>query len=311
MTIEVVGPAGVVSALSSRLGSFRVDECGAATLKFRFHTTSSTEGHSIRKPNGPSRAFYAPAAGEALYFPENDFFYLDYEGRVRCLCSPGVGCCEVSVLEPERDQLWLATHPLFTLPLLEMMKRRARFNVHAACFARNGKALLLPGTSGAGKSTLTIALLLAGLDFLSDDMVFLRRTEELQVLAFAEGIDVSDNTVAFFDRLSFLKDQPKRTGWPKHEIQVCETFQSSIAWTARPKALVFPQIRYKVESQLTPISSDEAFLELAPNVLITEAVSTRAHFEILAQLVNEVPAYRLETGTDFDRASAMLGELIG
>jgi hypothetical protein len=61
---------------------------------------------------------------------------------------------------------------------------------------------------------------------------------------------------------------------------------------------------------LTPITSDEAFLELAPNVLLTEAESTRAQFEVLAQLVKSTPLYRLRTGRDFDRIPQLVGETL-
>lgn len=41
--------------------------------------------------------------------------------------------------------------------------------LHCACVAWKGSGLLLAGESGAGKSTLSLALVQAGLDFLSDD----------------------------------------------------------------------------------------------------------------------------------------------
>ena len=248
--------------------------------------------------------------GEALYFAEEDLIYLDYDGRARCLCHPNEGRCCVSLLEPESEQLWLASHPLFTLPFLEMMKRRGMFNVHAACFACRGNGLILAGTSGAGKSTLAIALLQAGLDFLGDDMVFLNQANELELLAFPESVDIADPTIEFFAGLNSLHGMAKRPGWPKHEIRAESFFPSRMAWRAKPAAIVFPRISHKPNSSLTRISSDEAFLELAPNVLLTEAKSTQAHFERLADLVKGVPAYRLHTGTNFIEVSEMLRDLI-
>jgi hypothetical protein len=310
ISIQVSGSEGILSALASRLGSFRAESGVAPDLRFQFQLAPRVEKHSIQKPAGPSRPFYAPAQGEALYFPGDDLLYLDYAGRALSLCHPGDGYCCISLLEPESDQLWLGSHPLFTLPLLELMKRRGRFNVHAACFALENQGLMLAGTSGAGKSTLSVALLQAGLDFLSDDMVFIEQSKRLQILAFPEKIDISDNTVSFFKELSFLASQSKRPGWPKHELQASDVFRANIAWRAQPKAIVFPQIGHTSESTLTAISSDEAFLELAPNVLLTEAKSTRAHFEILANLVKGVPAFRLHTGRDFTRISQLLGDLI-
>lgn len=46
--------------------------------------------------------------------------------------------------------------------------------VHAACVGRDGRGLLLLGESGTGKSTLALHSLLQGLDFLSEDAVFIQ-----------------------------------------------------------------------------------------------------------------------------------------
>jgi hypothetical protein len=45
-------------------------------------------------------------------------------------------------------------------------------SLHAACVGRGGRGILLMGPSGSGKSTVTMQWLLQGLDFLSEDSVF-------------------------------------------------------------------------------------------------------------------------------------------
>lgn len=308
--IGISGSQAVVSALAGRLGQLPADSVAKDILHFEFLSASSISAHAINRPKEPGRAFYQPMAGDATYYPERDEIYLDYEGRARALCKPAEGRCVISLLEPEPDQLWLGTHPLFTIPLIEMLKRRGRFNVHAAAFAVNGNCMLLPGTTGAGKSTLTVCLLRGGLDFLGDDMAFVEQHDGLRVLAFPESIDITDTTASFFQELQSLADRPKRPGWPKHEIRCGDYFSSKLAWSAHPKAIVFPQIGNAHESKLTSITSDEAFMELAPNVLLTEVASTQSQFEMLAHLVKSTPLYRLLTGRDFDRIPQLLGETL-
>jgi hypothetical protein len=46
--------------------------------------------------------------------------------------------------------------------------------LHGACVGRDGRGILLLGESGAGKSTLALHSLLRGLDFLSEDAVFVQ-----------------------------------------------------------------------------------------------------------------------------------------
>lgn len=45
-------------------------------------------------------------------------------------------------------------------------------SLHAACIGRRGRGILLMGPSGAGKSTLALLSLLQGLEFISEDSVF-------------------------------------------------------------------------------------------------------------------------------------------
>ena len=46
--------------------------------------------------------------------------------------------------------------------------------LHAGCWGRNGRGLLLIGASGAGKSTLVLQALLAGLELLAEDSVLVK-----------------------------------------------------------------------------------------------------------------------------------------
>jgi hypothetical protein len=51
--------------------------------------------------------------------------------------------------------------------------------LHAACVGKGGRGVLLMGASGAGKSTVALHCLLRGLDFLSEDAVFVQSSTML------------------------------------------------------------------------------------------------------------------------------------
>jgi len=216
-----------------------------------------------------------------------------------------------SVLEPEIENLWLASHLLFTICLVEILKRRGMYSLHAGGFSANGRCLLIPGTSGAGKSTLTVASLRAKFDYMSDDMVFLtERADGVRVLAFPEEVDVSDSTAGFFPELSFLLRSTQRNGWRKRQIHPAKLYGAKVAPEARPAAVVIPRIAKAETSVITRMDADEALLELVPNVLLTEAKSCGAHLDALSELVKYTPCYRLETGRDFDQLPARFQELL-
>jgi len=97
----------------------------------------------------------------------------------------------------------VAGHPLFTIALVELLKRRGRYSLHAACAAVDGHGIVLAGASEAGKSTLAIALALAGMQFVSDDTVFLSSAAGgVEVLGFPDEVDMTPRTVAMFPALA-------------------------------------------------------------------------------------------------------------
>ncbi len=279
------------------------------------------ERHLFERP-ASARPVYDPPLGEVVYDDAADRLYIAYGPRLRVLCEPGAGRSRASAAGMAEEDLWSLSHPLFTLPLVELMKRRGLYGLHAGGVCRDGRALLLPGTSGSGKSTLTLALARAGFGFLGDDTLFLSRGAQeppggaselpggIRILAFPDEFDLTDQTVAFFPELASLLDASRPAGWRKRQVRAEELYGAPVVWECRPAALVFPRVSGERASVLTPLSPGEALLELAPNVLLTEARSSQAHLDILAELVERSDCYRLATGTDLGGAVELLGGLL-
>lgn len=300
----------VLAAIHARLRHFTEPEPATPDLSFELFCVSNVEEHLVDGPQGRARPIYESPVGEILHIDGADQLYINCEDRVRVLCDLTKGQTRMSILQSATESIWLASHLMFTIPFIELLKRRGRYSLHAACLRFNGRGLLLPGTSGAGKSTLTIALLRAGFDFLGDDMVFLTRQEALQVLAFPDEIDVSDTTVGLFPELHPLLHLSKVPGCYKRQVRAEEFYGVDFVRQCRPRVLVFPRVASAEQSILKPMHRDEALLELVPNVLLMEARSCQAHLSILAELVRECACYRLETGRDFDALGKILRELL-
>ena len=162
-----------------------------------------------------------------------------------------------------------------------------------------------------GKSTLSVALLRARFDYLTDDMVFLRRGPDgVMARGLVEDVDVSDQTIRFFPELDFLLKFPKPDGFPKKQVRAEEVYGTKVVAEAYPKAIILPRISGKERSVITQIGSDEALLEIVPNVLLTEAPACQSHLGVLAELVKQTACYRLDTGQDFDRIPVLLRGLL-
>jgi len=299
---------GAVEAIGARLAGLPLDGGPPHDVSFEVR---AGDRHDVSRP-ASARPVYEPPLGEVVYADETDRLYIDCSPRLQVVCDPAAGWAALSAVGPEPADLWLLSHPLFTVPLVEILKRRGRYGLHAGGVGAAGRALLLPGTSGSGKSTLTLALARAGFDLLGDDTVFLaRRGAELRVLAFPDEFDLTDQAVAFFPELCPLLEAPSPPGWRKRQVRAERAYGTAIAWDCAPAVLVFPRVAGVPESKLAPLPADEALLELAPNVLLTEPRSSQAHLDVLAELVAASDCYRLETGTELKEAVRMLGKLLG
>ncbi len=83
----------------------------------------------------------------------------------------------------------------------------------------------------------------------------------------------------------------------KRNVDVHEIFGSRIVWNCNPNnVVVFSRIADTRRSVPSRINAPEALAELVPNVLLTVAVSSQPHLNILGRVARENRYYRLETG---------------
>jgi hypothetical protein len=119
------------------------------------------------------------------------------------------------------------------------------------------------------------------------------------VFGFPEGIDYFPDTCVPF---------PGAHTRLKAHVRPDAAFGSPSVLKAEPRALIFPQVAHTDESLLQPMNRTEAFLELAPNVLMTDRASCEAHFRALEDLTRRTPAFRMRTGTDLGQAERMISD---
>jgi hypothetical protein len=299
------------AAVQRRLQHFESAGDQSSRLTFEVVHLDILCANDLSPPPASARSVYESAFGAVLYADDSDRLFMNAGADVRLLVDGGAGRVQATVRGVGAQHVWLLTHPLFTLPLIELMKRHSRFSLHAAGLALDGCGLLLAGGSGSGKSTLTVALLRAGFAFLGDDMLFLESAPGgVQVLAFPDEIDLTEPTTRFFPELAWTHETPRAPGWPKWSFSAAQLYPTTFEMTCRAKILVFPRVASSKRSTLEPLAAHEALIELAPNVLLTERRSSEAHFAVLAELVNTCACYRLNTGRDFDDVARMLRRLL-
>ena len=117
------------AALLSRLARIPEDGLPPHDLAFELRAgagagaAAAGPGHPFGRPEG-ARTVYEPPVGEVVYADGADLLYIEAGPRLRVLSEAASGRTRVSVLGEDEEDLWLLSHPLFTIPLMEMLKRR-------------------------------------------------------------------------------------------------------------------------------------------------------------------------------------------
>jgi hypothetical protein len=260
------------------------------------------------------RPVYETRHGTLHYFPERDLLAGEL-GGVALHCRPAAGHALIAAEAFTERSLYFATHPVATVALMELMERAGRFSLHAGCLAdADGNGLLLCGPSGAGKSTLTLALALAGMGFLGDDVVFLERPASgpgaMRACGFADAIGLGTSALRLFPELASAAAGPPAEGFPKRLLRCEELLGRAPVSSCTPRVIVFPEVAAKLPSAVTPMDRGEALLRLVPDVLLTDAASTQGHIEAIAALLGQVRCYAVRSGYDLERAAEMVRELV-
>jgi hypothetical protein len=289
-----------------RLRDFASANGAGVDVVFEFVLT----GRGLDSPRGVGRPVYDTPHGTLYYFPRDDALYGTL-GGVTMRCEAGRGATAIAGASLTGFELYVATHPLATIALMEVMERRGLFSLHAGCLACDGRGVLLAGPSGAGKSTLTLALASGGLDLLSDDVVFLApRNEGVQALGFADTIGVSPFAAACLPALSGLAAAEKEPGFPKPLRRIEQLFGAPSVSRCAPLAVVFPAVAAGMPSAIAPLDPRDALLRLTPDVLLTDPASTQAHLGAIAALLEQVRCYELRSGSDLERAADLVVALL-
>lgn len=169
--------------------------------------------------------------------------------------------------ESARQFVGLALAPL----LIELAEPLGWLGLHAAAVAEGGRGILLPGPSGAGKSTTFRHCADAGLEVLSDDLVWLaEEADGFRAHPFARGFPAGSAAAAV----------------PPPSVE-----------SARLAAIVCPAIRPRESSRLVFLPSAAALdVLLAESGFLGPPPATGRRFRALVRLAGSLPCRLLEAG---------------
>jgi len=182
--------------------------------------------------------------------------------------------------------------------------------LHGACVGRQGRGALVMGASGAGKSTLALHSLLHGLEFLSEDAVFVHPPSG-RVTGVANYLHVQADALRFVEdaqQRQWIEQSPtirRRSGVRKYEVDLRCGHGRLAASLLELACVVF------VSRQ--PAEHADALMQALPEHewlprLIVEQpyAASQPGWDALVRLVQRCGAYELKRGRHPDDSVAAL-----
>ena len=174
--------------------------------------------------------------------------------------------------------------------------------IHAALVARHDRGALVVGKRGAGKSTFALACISEGLDYVSEDFVGLECRSDNSFVGHGlyNSVFLETKSLARFGAIIPYGIESKFSLEEKSVVILSQVFPERLKPAVPIKFLALLRVVDAVQPKLRSASKGEALLALGPSSLlqIPNRQLGPGGFVKLAQLVERVPCYWLEIGTE-------------
>jgi hypothetical protein len=185
--------------------------------------------------------------------------------------------------------------------------------LHAACVGLRGRGILLMGASGAGKSTVALHCLLSGLDFLSEDSVFVA-PKTLLATGVANFLHVRADSLHWLGRsraAAAIRKSPviqRRSGVKKFEIDLRQEGYRLAASPLKIVAVVFLSQQPAGKQPLLKLLPKSALLA---NLTAMQAYgASQAQWQGFSRNASHLEAFELRRGSHPLEAVEVLRSLL-
>jgi hypothetical protein len=277
-------------------------------LRVRLQLMSDSPWRSRRRVEPPPVAMISGAGFLGGATQGSNFVVMSPQER-----SALVGISPQMLRFPYHTRYELIEFAVFTLA--QRVQRLA--SLHAACVGRGGRGVLMMGPSGAGKSTVALQCLLQGLDFLSEDAVFVE-PDSLRATGIANFLHVPANSLRWIERenAAAIRRSPvisRRSGVKKFELDLRGGDYRLAASPLQICAVVF------LSSQSA--GTDPLLRPLSKSMLLTRLAEEQAYaanqpeWPIFKRRISRLDAFELRRGTHpieaVDALRALLDSRLG
>ncbi len=272
----------------------------------------TSEAKQVVSRKGRTRGNVKNPEWNCTLYVEGDKLIVDYHSQGMIAIDFSTETAQAYLIDPESMHEDLRVY-FFHYPLIEFFKRRGFYTLHATALEKNGHGVLIPGCSGRGKTTAFVSLLRSGYRCLSDDHPLLHETNgELELLAFEEKVDITENSLKFFPEFQNGGKGKLPEGLWKRYFYIEDFYEDRFAMSCSPRLLVFPHVIDSPKSYLEPLKKTRALEELLPETLaVFDKKVAKKEFGFLSRLVNQLDCYQLYFGHDVLELPKLVTPLLG
>jgi len=296
----------LLSALTPALAHSRTAELGERPLTIDIWDNGFAKG-AIEPPPWRRKEpallgsldYYHDARFQMLYKHRSELWALD-QNQDRAF----YGCASPKMLT--------ACHAAVPLRYLLhwWLVRRGFVFCHAAAVGLASGAVLIGGKSGSGKSTTALACLVDGLRFLGDDLTLVGPPLDPWVASVYSTAKLNADNLHRFPTLASRIHNAGQLEDEKALLYLAQWVPEQLAAKLPLRAIILPSIAERPASRLRPLSPAASLALLAPNTIQQLCGAEQATMELLASMVQRVPSFILEFGTDLAQAPKLIRGLL-
>ena len=266
-------------------------------------------GHALQDKNGRVEGVYT-SRGDILGFNQC---------RIKTAYNWSAGA--LSLYDPDQKIAFYWTRDFRSLPAYETSAPlrtilnwwaegfHAHF-AHGAVIGSSGGGVLLAGKGGSGKSTAALTALQRGLLYISDDYCLVTTDPSPAAYCIFSSAKVDPGNVCRADSINAAGNTAGNPDDEKTVFFLYPQFAGQIAAEIPLRAIVLPGITGKSGSALRPASRMDAIKALTVSMMCQFPGAGKKAADIMIGLVDLLPCYTLDFGTDLDQAMDLIIQLL-
>lgn len=182
--------------------------------------------------------------------------------------------------------------------------------VHAAAVGSADGCVLVVGKAGSGKSWTALSSLAVGLRLLADDYCLVCSGTPARVSSVYSAAKTHANALDHLPFLPGMVSNPNRPDDDKAVYFLHEHVPDCLMLEADLRTILIPRRTRGGAAALSPASRAVALAALAPSTILQLPAAGEQTLERLTELVNDVPSYFLDVGSELGTIGPAISKLL-